>query len=284
METKDLTGQKFGKLTVIEKTEPHVTPSGSRQICWNCLCDCGNPKYIKVTTNHLITGHTKSCGCLKSIATTEKNMKHGMAGSRIYDTYYHMRRRCFNNTDKEYHRYGGRGITVCDEWLGDEGFEHFYKWSMANGYKDNLTIDRINNDGNYEPGNCRWVTRTEQMNNVCYNVQISHNGETHTIAEWAKRLGIKQDTIQARLKYYHFSPEKALFKKPTCKKKTELFKNGVSIGVFDSQKECAEHIGVMISEISAYFAGKIKTVRGYTMKRIEQEALSYEHPIKGDHR
>lgn len=262
----DVIGQRFGKLTVVEEVEPRITPSGRKFRMVLCKCDCGNTTVASI--DHLRNGHTKSCGCYKSDWAKENVTKHGQAGSRLYQTYMHMKERCFKETSKSYPRYGGRGITVCDEWLGENGFQHFYDWAMNNGYKDSLTIDRINNDGNYEPSNCRWATQEQQMNNVSYNVHLTYNGETHTVAEWSKILGVNQDTIQARNKYYDMPIEEILFKPPTCKKKTEVFKDWQSVGVFDSQKEAAEFIGVHTSAITQCLKGKTKTANGYTFRRV----------------
>ncbi len=268
MRTVDLTGRKFGKLTVLRKAEPELIGHNRNQTYWVCQCDCGNSDSILVTTGHLTTGHTKSCGCLKKLFSKEHFTTHGMTGTRIYTTWIHMKQRCTNPKDKEYHRYGGRGIMVCDDWLRPDGFESFYKWAMENGYQDHLTIDRIDNNGNYTPENCRWATKKQQMNNVDYNVRLTYNNVTHTIAEWAEILGLKQDTIQARIKYYGYSIEDALFKKPTCKKKTAVLKDGVVIKLCDSQKEAAEFAGVFTSQVSNCIHGKVISANGYQFKKI----------------
>ena len=128
----------------------------------------------------------------------EIGSKGGRSNSRIYNTWLHMKGRCYRKTDDHYKHYGEKGITMCDEWKND--FKAFHDWSMSNGYADNLTIDRINNDGNYEPSNCRWVTMKEQCNNRTSNVILTINGESHNIQGWSEITGIKYHTIYARMK------------------------------------------------------------------------------------
>lgn len=126
------------------------------------------------------------------------NYKHGLTKSRIHNTWNHMKDRCYNSKSQNYARYGNRGITICEEWRND--FMSFYEWAMANGYQDNLTIDRIDNDGNYEPSNCRWITLKEQNFNYSKNRLITHRGKTQTLTEWANEIGISTATLFARLK------------------------------------------------------------------------------------
>ena len=158
---KQLTGRRFGRLTVIG--DAGKTYSGNRKM-WLCKCDCGN--YTEVPTISLTTGATRSCGCLKSETSTEtciSREKHGITKSRIYRIWSGMKARCYCKTASGYDEYGGVGITVCAEWKND--FEKFYKWSLKNGYAEDLTIDRLDGKGNYEPSNCRWATRSVQNKN-----------------------------------------------------------------------------------------------------------------------
>ena len=154
----DLTGSRFGRLTVIGRGEPKA---GCTNAVWRCKCDCGNEVDVRSTV--LRKGESKSCGCLKSDYWREQKTTHGKCTTRLANIWYGMRERCCCETDPRYADYGGRGITICDEWLSD--FQAFYDWAMANGYRDDLSIDRINNDGGYEPSNCRWATKKEQNNN-----------------------------------------------------------------------------------------------------------------------
>lgn len=200
----DLTGKRYNRLTVIAVNGKDK----NGHPLWECCCDCGNTCFV--TGSRLRSGNTGSCGCLHSEQLTERNTKHGKSGSHIYKIYKDMKSRCQNTKNKEYKNYGDRGIKVCNEWLVESGFENFYKWAMENGYKEDLTIDRIDVNGNYEPGNCRWATQKEQQNNKRNNHKIELNGEIHTIAEWSEITGIKQSMIEARLRVLKWPAKKAL--------------------------------------------------------------------------
>ena len=159
---KDITGQRFGRLTVIRRSG---TCNG-RNATWLCVCDCGKERVVKGTS--LRSGHTVSCGCFHSQLMAEKMTTHTQSRSRLYGVWNSMRSRCYRPADKHFHHYGGRGITVCNEWLNN--FQAFYDWAMSNGYDENAprgqcTIDRIDNDKGYSPDNCRWITIQEQQFN-----------------------------------------------------------------------------------------------------------------------
>ena len=161
------------------------------------MCDCG--KTVVVSGYNLRSGKTKSCGCYMIDQTKKANTKHGMFGTSIYRTYSNMKNRCYNPNYYLYKDYGGRGISVCDEWLGNNGFSNFYEWSKENGYRPDLSLDRIDCDGNYSPQNCRWVDMVTQQNNRRNNHMITANGETHTMAEWSRITNIPYCTIQRRI-------------------------------------------------------------------------------------
>ena len=190
----DLTGQHFGFLEVISMTNERK----HGKVVWLCKCECEN--VCKVTSNNLKNGSTISCGCYNKKNLARCRTKHGLYKSRIYNIYICMKERCYNPNTKSYKDYGDRGIEVCDEWLGEDGFKNFYEWSVANGYDNSLSIDRINVNGNYEPSNCKWSTSTEQNNNTRRNNNITLNCETHTISEWSRIKGLSRNTLVARLR------------------------------------------------------------------------------------
>ena len=155
---EDLSGKKFGRLTVIKEIG-----FINNRVRWECLCDCGN--VCQTTTHDLKSGKKKSCGCLKHDKMIEVFTTHGLSKERIHKEWRGILHRCKNPSASHYENYGGRGIEVCEEWKGENGFINFCDWAMENGYSDDLTLDRIDNDKGYSPDNCRWVTHMENCHN-----------------------------------------------------------------------------------------------------------------------
>lgn len=188
----DLTGKKFGRLTVMCLDE-----RGTKgKTYWLCKCECGNVKSVRADS--LRCGAIRSCGCLKREhdSLNLARDKHNMSGTRIYEIWQSMKGRCFNRNNARWERYGGRGITVCEEWRDD--FQSFCDWAMANGYREDLTLDRIDNDGNYCPENCRWATQKQQSRNRRTNIEVTIGNSTRTLMEWCEIFGLEYKTIYAR--------------------------------------------------------------------------------------
>lgn len=198
----DITGNKYGKLTVLGI---HCHGTKTTPIKWKCICDCGNIVYKP--SNCLKNGTVKSCGCFQKEQCKHINYRHGGWGTKLYKIWDKMCQRCNNNKKNNYKNYGGRGINVCSEWLD---FANFQKWANNNGYKDGLTIERINNDGNYKPTNCKWITLQKQQFNKRTNRILELNGEKQTMKEWSQKLNINYDVLSSRVNALKWSDEKAL--------------------------------------------------------------------------
>lgn len=158
MKAKDLTGQRFGRLVVVERVQNH---GKNMQARWLCVCDCGNE--TTALSDNLKRGYVTSCGCYRKEKTAECKTTHGMNRTRLHRIWIGMKNRCCNPNNAGFEYWGARGIKVCDDWKND--FQSFYEWAISNGYADNLSIDRIDPNGNYEPSNCRWATAHEQRIN-----------------------------------------------------------------------------------------------------------------------
>jgi hypothetical protein len=195
----NLENKKFNNLKLIQF---HHKGKGGEY--WTCVCDCGNTKIIKLSD--VVGGKIKSCGCLSK----KTNLIHGKSYCDLYHSVWTgIKQRCFNEKSRDYPRYGGRGITVCEEWKND--FMSFYYWAIKNGYKKGLSLDRINNDGNYCPENCRWATPKEQSNNTRANHIIKYKGVEKTLTEWRRFFNISESNMYSRIKKYGENSE-LLFK------------------------------------------------------------------------
>lgn len=199
----DLTGQRFSRLVALQRA---ASRNGAR---WLCECDCGNKKIV--AAGNLRCGGTQSCGCF--LKERYAHTKHGQSwapgkpASRLYRIWHGMRGRCNNSADAAYDRYGGRGILICEEW---QDFLKFEEWAHANGYADNLSVDRIDNDGPYSPANCRWATSKTQGRNRRNNLFVTFRGKTACLADHADDVGIKYSIVQQRVSVLGWPVERAL--------------------------------------------------------------------------
>jgi len=191
-------GEKFGLWTIVDSP---MLINYLKRTSFLCECSCSDKTRRYVSSNSLVRGISTNCGCVRKVSILKSNTKHGFSYNRLYGILYGMKSRCLKTSTISYKNYGGRGIKICDEWLDEKtGLKTFIEWAMRSGYQSNLSIDRINNDGNYEPSNCRWSTSSEQNNNTRSNVHITINGVTKTMGMWAKQYGINKGTFSGRLR------------------------------------------------------------------------------------
>lgn len=190
---KDRTGLRFGRLSVIGLDSVRKRPDGrGTRTFWVCKCDCG--LFTVCDSSHLAARDTQSCGCLK---LDSHNATHGQTGTRLYAIWSSMKGRCTNPENGAYDDYGGRGVAVCNAWMQ---FEVFRDWALANGYRDDLTIDRHPDpNGNYEPNNCRWATWFQQQRNRRNTIYVTYKGKRLPLAELAEQFGIKHQTLRGRI-------------------------------------------------------------------------------------
>lgn len=198
---KDITGQRFGRLVVTGYAEKGH---------YNCICDCGNIR--KVLRQNLVSGKQVSCGCYAKDRTKERMSKHGMTKTPLYNVWNSMKNRCNNQNVKCYASYGGRGLTVCDEWQND--FQAFYDWAINNGWKQGLQIDRISNDDGYNPKNCRIVTQIENENNRRDNRIIEYKGKKYTVTQLANECGFSRHLLYDRIFMRGWSVDEAVSIEP----------------------------------------------------------------------
>lgn len=186
---RDLTGMKFGKLTVIS-----LNSRRKYHHYWNCICECGNECII--AGSNLVGGKTKSCGCHRKENPAILFSTHKQTNTKLYYIWINMKSRCYKKYNTDYHNYGLRGIKVCEEW---QKFEPFYEWAMSNGYKEGLSIERIDVNKDYYPENCKWITMSEQAKNKRNTSYLTYNGITKRLVEWAKEFNIHPSNLRTRI-------------------------------------------------------------------------------------
>lgn len=203
----DLAGKKINWLNVvsyggrIKRGNQYVT-------VWNCVCDCG--KEVVVPSGVLTSGTRKSCGCYKKKKPSHILYKNN--NRRIRNTYDNMRKRFLNPNNPKYKTYGARGITICDEWLGKDGYRNFLNWALSNGYSDELTIERLDVNGNYEPSNCAWISKQQQAYNKTNTIWVEIDGVNKPLQIWCDEIGINNRTVKSRVKDQGMTYQEALFK------------------------------------------------------------------------
>jgi hypothetical protein len=256
---KDITGVRFGRLVALEPS--HKNKKG--EWFWLCKCDCGEE--VIARTSHLNSGSIKSCGCLQRELARARILKDGLSHTRLSSIHYNMMRRCYDESNNQYHNYGGRGITVCEEW---KIVSVFREWAEVNGYGEHLTIERIDNNGNYCPENCTWISKEAQANNKQNSLWITYKGETKILKHWADITGINYNTLKDRFNT-GWDTEKALT--------TPALENDVIITYKGKDKtlaEWAKHLGIPYNTLYS----RIQT-KGWDIERAFTEPVFRTEPI-----
>lgn len=263
----DLTGKRFGMLTVLRQGESRPVGKHNRlKLYWVCRCDCGTIK--EIVGDNLRSGATNSCGCQVTKATIERSTKHGYSRrgenrSRIYKIWSKMKARCEHENDPAYKDYGGRGIKLCDGW---HDFLTFKDWSYNHGYTDDLTIDRIDVNGNYEPDNCRWVGWDIQHNNTRNTIKVTLGDITHSLSEWCRELNLRYSTVQSRI-HRGIDVYEAMFTPVTSKVPIIAIDDEGNRIEYDSIVEAAKAMGTSVTPINDACANPDKLYKGYYWKR-----------------
>lgn len=209
----NLTGMTFGRLQVIKRAGSNK----NKQALWLCECQCEKKTKLIVIGSDLLRGHTQSCGCLQREIVCNIKTKHGQSFTALHNIWTNMKQRVCNKKCEAYQNYGGRGIKICDEWINS--FESFYTWATNNGYKEGLTIERKNVNGDYCPENCTWASKLTQTRNRRNTQQVYYKNELKPLSQWCDELNLPYNTIRARINTYHWSIEKA-FTTPIRRKKS----------------------------------------------------------------
>lgn len=192
-------GRKFGKWSVIGGLKKKgYTPF------YKCKCECGTERFVNYYD--LRSGKSTNCGCVRKETCRRLQFKHGFSNTRLERIYVGIKSRCYNPNQESYKRYGARGIRMCDEWFNDP--KTFYMWATENGYDDKLSIERIDVDGDYEPGNCRWATRHEQARNKSNNIIVTINGETKCLKDWSKEIDVPYSTLTKKIREKGADPKR----------------------------------------------------------------------------
>lgn len=268
---KNYIGEKYNRLTVLDEIDGFY---GKHKVkFFVCRCDCG--KVVRERKSDVLRSVIKSCGCYKRDITIERSTKHGASQggkqTRLYRVWANMKRRCYDKKHKFFKDYGGREIRVCDEWR--KSFSTFRDWALSNGYSDDLTIDRIDVNGNYEPSNCRWVTNAFQQNNKRDNVIIDINGEKHNITEWCRLYDLPEATIKARIYGYGWNPKTAIVTPVVREKRVRAFFPNGEIKEFCSAKEAGKVLSLDPKTIRGACNGYPKTYHKIKWEYIPEKSF-----------
>lgn len=263
-------GDRYGKLTIIEEIEPNVTPCGTVQRRFKCMCDCGNE------TTRLLVNLNKDSGCKEcTYKDVGERSRIKTDREKLYTLYYGIKGRIRKN------KYClEKGIQMCQEWAND--FEAFYQWAINNGYQQGLTIDRIDNFGNYEPSNCRWVDNFVQASNKTTNVWIEYNGERKTLTQWSEITGkeVTQMCRDIRKNKYPIDVILGFTPKKWMKEVLQYDLNGNFIAKFENAGEAAESLGVTRYVITRCCSGIQKSTKGYIFKYASGEITGHSSITK----
>ena len=262
----DLVGRKFGRLTVVSEAERTRSKGGASIRMWNCVCDCGNKRTL---SSSALTGcNTKSCGCYKKDVNKKRFTKHGLSKTKLYRVWSSIKDRCYRDGCKGYIDYGIRGIVMCDEWKSD--FQAFYTWAMNNGYKRELSIDRIDVDGDYEPSNCRWATIKEQSRNRRDTLYVEYNGEKRTLIEVSEEVGISYGKMYARIFEMGKSLEEAIAMKGYSENKCKHRKEKINGEILTISEFCDKY-GITDKSFAYRWISKGKDLEWILTRWIEKE-------------
>lgn len=269
---EDYIGKKFNRLTVLEETHKLIGKDKNKVKYFICKCDCG--KIVYERKSDVLKSRIKSCGCYRNDMTRIRTLKHGHAKNgkhtRIYRIWACMKSRCNDKKGIAYKDYGGRGICVCDEWNDSSAF---IDWALANGYSDNLTLDRIDVNGNYEPSNCRWITNDAQQNNRRNNVIVDIDGEKHNITEWCRLYDLPEATIKARIYGYGWNPKTAIVTPVVREKRVRAFFPNGEIKEFCSAKEAGKVLSLDSKTIRGACNGYPKTYHKIKWEYIPEKSF-----------
>lgn len=251
---RDISNKRFGRLVAVNPQRING------RLFWKCQCDCGNITTVRQYS--LLNGNTKSCGCYSKEVTMKRTYKHGMTRTKLYSTWNEIKQRCNNKNSLSYKYYGAKGISICPEWTD---YRNFYNWAIETGYKEDLTIERIDVSKDYCPNNCKWIPLSEQSKNKSNTIYIEYNGETKSLCDWASLIGVSRRTLYSRIKKKHWPIERALTQSKRNREHFLTYNNKTM-----SVTEWAKELGIKRSTLF----GRIR--KGWSVERILTEPVKQQ--------